>query len=90
MSSESTPVPDLVRRHAGRAGHFHVNDANGRGPGFGDTDFVPILQALDDSGYDRWVSLEVFDFTPDPETIATGSLEYLRACADSEVRRAEP
>ena len=70
MSSEPTPVPDLVRRHAGRAGHFHVNDANGRGPGFGDTDFVPILQALDDAGYDRWVSLEVFDFAPDPETIA--------------------
>ncbi len=80
MSSEPTPVPDLVRRHAGRAGHFHVNDANGRGPGFGDTDFVPILQALDDAGYDRWVSLEVFDFAPDPETIALKSLDYLRAC----------
>jgi sugar phosphate isomerase/epimerase len=78
MSSESTPVPDLVRRHAGRAGHFHVNDANGRGPGFGDTDFVPILQALDDSGYDHWVSLEVFNFAPDPETIALNSLDYLR------------
>ena len=80
MSSESTSVPDLVRRHAGRAGHFHVNDANGRGPGFGDTDFAPILQALDDAGYEKWVSLEVFDFAPDPETIATRSLEHLRAC----------
>ena len=81
MSSESTPVPDLIRRHAGRAGHFHVNDANGRGPGFGDTDFAPILRALDDAGYDRWLSLEVFDFSPDPETIALRSLEYLQACA---------
>ena len=80
MSSESTPVPELVRRHAGRAGHFHVNDANGRGPGFGDTDFAPILRALDDVGYEKWVSLEVFDFAPDPETIATRSLEHLRAC----------
>ena len=88
MSSESTPVPDLVRRYAGRAGHFHVNDANGRGPGFGVTDFVPILQALDDAGYERWVSLEVFDFTPNPETIALKSLDYLRACQPrKELRR---
>ena len=88
MSSESTPVPDLVRRYAGRAGHFHVNDANGRGPGFGETDFVPILRALDEAGYERWVSLEVFDFAPDPETIALKSLDYLRACQPrKELRR---
>jgi len=81
-------VPDLVRRYAGRAGHFHVNDANGRGPGFGETDFVPILHALDDAGYERWVSLEVFDFAPDPETIALKSLDYLRACQPrKELRR---
>jgi sugar phosphate isomerase/epimerase len=80
MSAESTPVPDLIRRHAGRAGHFHANDANLRGPGFGDTDFVPIFQALRDAGYNRWISVEVFDYTPDPETIARKSLEHMRTC----------
>jgi sugar phosphate isomerase/epimerase len=78
MSSEGTPVPDLIRQYIPRTGHFHANDPNRRGPGFGDTDFVPIFKALRDSGYDRWVSVEVFDYTPDPETIATGSLEYMR------------
>ena len=80
MSSESTPVPELIRRHASRAGHFHANDANLRGPGFGDTDFVPIFRALRDAGYQRWVSVEVFDYKPDPETIAQQSIEYMLRC----------
>ncbi len=80
MCSEPTPIPELIRRHAARIGHFHANDANRRGPGFGDIDFVPIFQALRDTGYAGWVSVEVFDYTPDPETIARESLRYMREC----------
>jgi sugar phosphate isomerase/epimerase len=80
MSAESTPIPELIRRYRSQTAHFHVNDPNKRGPGFGDTDFAPILQALLDAGYDGWVSVEVFDYTPDPETIARESYRYLRAC----------
>jgi sugar phosphate isomerase/epimerase len=83
MATDEAPAPELIRRHAARADHFHANDANRRGPGFGDTDFVPIFQALRDSGYAGWVSVEVFDYTPDPETIARQSLEYMRACASA-------
>jgi sugar phosphate isomerase/epimerase len=82
MCSEPTPPVELIRRHASKAGHFHANDANRRGPGFGDVDFVPIFQALQDAGYERWVSVEVFDYTPDPETIARKSIEYMAACLD--------
>ena len=78
MSSEATPVPDLIRQYGPRAGHFHANDPNKRGPGFGQTDFVPILRALKESGYDGWVSVEVFDYSPDPETIARESLRHMR------------
>ena len=78
MSSESTPIPDLIRTYIARTGHFHANDANRRGPGFGDVDFVPIFRALRESGYDGWVSVEVFDYSPDPETIASKSIEYMR------------
>jgi sugar phosphate isomerase/epimerase len=84
MSSEPTPVPDLIRRHASRTGHFHANDANRRGPGFGDIDFTPIFRALKDSGYAGWVSVEVFDYTPDPVTIARESIRYMRECEDAD------
>ncbi len=80
MYSEPTPMTDLIRRHGAKAGHFHVNDANLRGPGFGDIDFVPIFEAIADAGYDRWVSLEVFDYKPDPETIARKSMDYMKEC----------
>lgn len=82
MSSEPTPVAELIRLHAARAGHFHANDANLRGPGFGETDFVPIFRSLRDAGYKRWISVEVFDYKPDPETIARDSIDYMKRCID--------
>lgn len=81
MSTDDGPTPELIRRHGKKAGHFHANDVNRRGPGFGDTDFVPIFQALKDSGYSGWVSVEVFDYSPDPVTIARESIRTMRACA---------
>src|SRR5437764_6664854 len=78
MSSEAEPVPDLIREYLPRTGHFHANDPNRRGPGFGATDFRPIFRALRDGGYDGWVSVEVFDYSPDPETIARESIRCMR------------
>ncbi len=80
MASESIPIPDLIRRHADRMVHFHANDANRRGPGMGQVDFVPILQALRDVGYSGWVSVEVFDYSPGVEALARDSIEYLKRC----------
>jgi len=80
MSSEAEPIPALIHRHADYTGHFHANDANRRGPGFGDTDFKPIFKALKETGYNGWVSVEVFDYSPDPLTIARDSIKYMREC----------
>jgi len=71
-------VPDLIRRHAKAAGHFHAQDVNLRGPGMGAVDFGPILEALVNSGYDRWVSVEVFDYSPGAEPTARQSLACLK------------
>jgi sugar phosphate isomerase/epimerase len=77
---DSQAVAQLIRQYASRCGHFHANDPNRRGPGFGPMDFRPILTALRESRYTGWVSVEVFDYSPDPETIARQSIEYLRKC----------
>ena len=78
MASEGRPIPQIIADAAAHLAHFHANDANRRGPGFGEVDFVPIAAALKQAGYGGWVSVEVFDYRPDPETIAAESLAYLR------------
>lgn len=78
MCDEGRPLGTLIREAAGWVGHLHVNDANRNGPGWGDTDYGPIVEALAAIGYDDYASVEVFDFTPGAERIARSSLEFLR------------
>lgn len=79
MCSEPTSVADVIRSvRVADIGHFHVNDANLYGPGMGDVDYGPIAEAIKDIGWDEWLSVEVFKYDPDPETIARKSIEYLR------------
>jgi sugar phosphate isomerase/epimerase len=80
MSAEAQPTPDVIRANREFLHHFHANDPNRRGPGFGATDFKPIFQALRDVNYTGWVSVEVFDYSPDPDTIARESIRYMREC----------
>lgn len=82
-SDEERSVPQLLRDSGSHLYHVHLNDANKRGPGFGDTDFVSVLRTLKELNYDRYVSVEVFDFEPDPRTIAAGSIKYLRGIVDA-------
>ncbi len=78
LGSETESIPTLIHRYRDQVGHFHVNDTNLLGPGMGVTDFHPILQALIESGYQGWVSVEPFDYSPGCEKIAVESLEYMR------------
>ena len=72
------PLPNLIHKYAAITGHFHVNDTNLLGPGMGSTDYTPILQALKETNYAGWVSVEVFDYSPGAEKIARDSLRYMR------------
>lgn len=82
MASEGRPIPDIIRDHTADTYHFHANDPTDAprfGPGFGSTDFRPILRALEETNYRGYVSVEVFDFAPDPVVIATRAIETLTA-----------
>lgn len=79
LGAENEPLPSVIEQFADRVGHFHVNDTNLLGPGMGETDYVPIIEALLRTGYDGWVSVEVFDYSPGCEKIARESIEYLQA-----------
>jgi sugar phosphate isomerase/epimerase len=78
MTFEDDDRATLIRRYADKMKHYHANDENLNGPGFGDVDFAPIFEALNDIDYGGYVSVEVFNFEPGPETIASKSLEYMK------------
>ncbi len=78
MSSESKSIPDILRANRDLMVHFHANDPNRQGPGFGQLDFVPIFKALDEINYSGWVSVEVFDYSPGIERLARESIENMR------------
>lgn len=80
MSTEPTPIPELIRKHRAWLAHFHANDTNSQGPGFGTIDFVPVFQALRDIAYRGWVSVEIFDYTPGPERLARESMSHMKKC----------
>lgn len=70
--------PAEIRKTGPLLAHFHCNDNNQRAPGWGSTDFVPIMRALLDIGYTEYCSIEVFDFELDPIEHASRGLATLK------------
>jgi sugar phosphate isomerase/epimerase len=77
-TDETEPLQEVVRKHFNWIRHVHVNEMDGRYPGTGTLDFLPVFRTLADFEYEGWVSLEVFDFKPGPVEIARASMDYFR------------
>ena len=90
IQEKSTSEALLRALDSGYLRHVHVNDANGKGPGFGETEFIPILKNLVKNGYRNYISVEVFDFSPDPLTVASRSIGYLRGILETLTGKDKP
>lgn len=77
---ETQPMHELIEQHYANLFHVHVQEMDGTYLGTGDAveDYVQTFQALKDLGYARWISLEVFDFSPGGKTIAQESMKTLK------------
>jgi len=77
---ESEPFDVLIKKYFDHIYHVHVQEMDGKYLGTGDaaTRYVKAFQTLKDLNYDRWISLEVFDFSPGGKTIAEGSMKVLK------------
>lgn len=77
-AAENLDMPTQIHEYAEHVAHFHTNDDNGYLPGSGNVDYPPIIEALKEINYTGYLSTEVFNFEPDPETIARRSIEFLQ------------
>ncbi len=79
MSGMPGTIVETVGRYGKGAGHIHVNEPSGLGPGMGDFSFAPVMDAIKKSGYAGWISVEPFDYNPDPETVGRTAIDTIKA-----------
>lgn len=58
--------------------HLHFRDSNSLTPGYGKTDFRPILRALKKTGYSGYCTIESAPMIPDADGSARDGIEYLK------------
>jgi len=77
-AAETQPLEALLRQYFPWIRHVHLNEMDGRRPGTGDFPFSLVLATLRELGYQGWLSVEVFDFRPDGETVGRLAADYLQ------------
>jgi len=77
---ETEPFDVLLRKYHKNIHHVHIQEIGGKylGTGTAVNDYVKAFQVLKDMRYNRWISLEVFDFSPGGRTIANESMRTLK------------
>ncbi|MBS7657478.1 sugar phosphate isomerase/epimerase [Candidatus Bathyarchaeota archaeon] len=78
MCDEKRSFRNIIKEGGSDLKHFHANDCNGYIPGSGSANYREIVQGLLEINYSGYLSVEVFDFKPSPETIAAKSIENLK------------
>ena len=77
MNIEEHSMLDTIRHYGRRIGHFHLCESNGGPFGSGNLDFIEVLHALDEVGYDKYVSIKIYRGAT-WEDAARSAMEFLR------------
>ena len=77
---ETESLESLVRAYYDHIDHIQIQEMDGRHLGTGNAveTYVDSFKALRELGYDKWISLEIFDFEPGGKVIAEESMAVLR------------
>lgn len=78
MNIEDASFSEAILAARGLIGYFHVADSNRLAPGWGHIPFDEIFAALEEIGYDGWVTAEILP-TPDADSAARQAAQFLRA-----------
>jgi sugar phosphate isomerase/epimerase len=78
-AGETVSAPELIDHYIPIIRHVHLNEMDGRRPGTGSYDYSSLFRALERHRYQGWLSLEVFDFRPSGQMVATEGLAFLRS-----------
>jgi sugar phosphate isomerase/epimerase len=77
-------LPRSIAKLAPHIRHYHVEDIAASRvhhhlvPGTGAIDFAEVVGAIQRTGYDGWLTVELYPFLDDPDAAARGALEVLR------------
>jgi sugar phosphate isomerase/epimerase len=86
-------LPRSIARLAPHTRHYHVEDiASTRVhhhlvPGTGAIDFAEVVAAIKATGYDGWLTVELYPFLDDPDRAASDALTVLRPLLEPQPRR---
>lgn len=76
-------VPELIKELRNYIAHFHIEDIKDRVhnhliPGEGSINFKKVFSAIDDIGYDGFVTVELYPYLDEPVQAAKLALKYLK------------
>jgi sugar phosphate isomerase/epimerase len=80
----SEDLPRAIARRAPHIRHYHLEDIAATRvhhhlvPGTGAIDFAEVLAAIHETGYDGWLTVELYPFVDDPDTAARRAFEVLQ------------
>lgn len=83
MYCVSEPLADAVAALAAHVRHYHVEDIAASRvhehlvPGRGAIDFAPVLQAVRRTGYEGWITVELYPYIDDPDAAGAEARAHL-------------